>query len=200
METKLRESTPISDKSSQAIKNRAASTTVYTRINDSKWVVTYRFANRPEIKDDQREESSQQPRSFYSGKVVVHLLDNGYTDLLSHEVRSYGKSEDDFSITKVWGWDMEESVEDNDVRNFLLFSMDVVLPGKTSQKVYLQAQQECRADGTIHFSDGTITIKQDYLDNSSVPGFWGLFSPGKGILAQFRRVGEFVMTPLQTDR
>jgi hypothetical protein len=161
-------------------------TPVCKRIEDSVWTFKYRFSNEPE--SNKEEETEAKPRDFYRGKLTVLFRADGFTDILAQEPGEPSKA---LSIVKAWGWDTETSSEDK--KEYLLFSADVKLPengGK--ERFYLQARQEREGD-TIVLEEGTVTVKRDVNDSSS-PGFWGVFS-GKGILAQFRYVGDFVAKP-----
>jgi hypothetical protein len=161
-------------------------TPVCKRIEDSVWTFQYRFSNEPE--SNKEEDAEGKPRDFYRGKLTVKFRADGFTDILAQEPGEPSKA---LSIVKAWGWDTETSGEDK--KEYLLFSADIKLPATGGQqRFYLQARQECEGD-TIVLEEGTVTVKRDVNDSSS-PGFWGVFS-GKGILAQFRYVGDFVAKP-----
>jgi hypothetical protein len=163
-----------------------ADTPVCKRIEDSIWTFKYRFSNEPE--SNKEEEADAKPREFYRGKFTVKFRADGFTDILSQEPGEPSKA---LSIVKAWGWDTETSSEDK--KEYLLFSADIKLPEKGGQeRFYLQARQEREGDNIV-LEEGTVTVKRDVNDSSS-PGFWGVFS-GKGILAQFRYVGDFVAKP-----
>jgi hypothetical protein len=163
-------------------------------------------------------------RKFYSGKVTVKFRKDGYTDIISQSSVGAGTTDstnniNTLHILKAWGWDIERGSgggsstddDDNDI-DYILFSLDVHLPsssssptssiiGTTKQRFYFQARQvrnnkqSSTSKTILSFEDGTITIKQDILDsNKKTPKRWGLFSP-RGILVQFRSVGNFIMKP-----
>mmetsp|Transcript_2133 Transcript_2133/g.3278 ORF Transcript_2133/g.3278 Transcript_2133/m.3278 type:complete len:120 (+) Transcript_2133:654-1013(+) len=99
-------------------------------------------------------------------------------------------------IVKVWGWDEEVSQEDD--KRYVLFSMDVnTNQPQSPQRVYFQARIDSvnNNDQEIVLKEGTVTIKQDLAETKKMMNF-GFFSP-KGILAQFRYVGDFVAKPAQ---
>jgi hypothetical protein len=158
---------------------------VCKRIDDSVWTFTYRFSNEPE--SNKEDEAEAKPRDFYRGKLTVKFRADGFTDIVAHEPGEPSKA---LSIVKTWGWDTEASSEDG--KEYLLFSADIKLPKDGQERFYLQAGQEREGD-TIVLKEGTVTVKRDVNDSKS-PGFWGVFS-GKGILAQFRYVGDFVAKP-----
>lgn len=152
--------------------------TPYKSINDSTWTLTYRFADRPE--------SREETRTLYSGKLTVIFLNDGYTEVVRHE-SALAK------VQKVWGWDVEQSNnDDDDVQEYLLFSVDFVLPSVGKQRFYFQARKDVNGLGNISLAEGTITVKQDVVDSNA--SRWSLFSP-RGILAEFRAVGEFIGKP-----
>jgi hypothetical protein len=158
----------------------------YKSMEDSKWILSYRFSDRPEPKDD----STSVKRDFYSGKLSLLFRADGYTDILSHESASTAP----ISVVKAWGWDVEKSSEED--KDYLLFSADVRLPKDKdlTARFYFQARQEVDRNGFISFREGTVTIKQDLAEAKKTPGLWGMFSP-RGILAEFRYVGDFVIKP-----
>ena len=103
----------------------------YTSINDSKWILTYRFANDP---IQQEEEEEPKPKlEFVSGKVSVHFRSDGYTDILS----SSPNNGSDMKFVKFWGWDEEVSPEDGNT--YLLWSADVQWNEK-KERFYFNAQ------------------------------------------------------------
>jgi hypothetical protein len=156
----------------------------YTTLAASYWTFTYRFTSVPLSADD---DSGPPPDSF-GGKMTLHFRSDGFTELISHE----GLSGKPLEIIKAWGWDLETSSEDEE--EYLLFSVDTVLPSPgLEQRFYFQARQDLNNDGTIKLTEGTVTMKQDVASASS-NGFWGFMSP-KGILAEFRYVGNFVAKP-----
>jgi len=152
-------------------------TLTYSKIEDSVWMISFRFSNEPDSDDEERK------RRFFSGQLKVLFKADGFTDVLS--------SDSDLQIAKVWGWDVETSAEDG--LEYLLFSMDAFV-NDTTQRFYFQARKE--EDCTLQ--EGTVTIKQDIVEAKKTPSMWGLFSPA-GILAQFRYVGNFVAKPSRTD-
>jgi hypothetical protein len=155
-------------------------------IDDSVWTFQYRFSNEPE--SDNEEEAEGKPRDFYRGKLTVKFRADGFTDIVSQEPGEPSKA---LSIVKAWGWDTETTSEDK--KEYLLFSADIKLPDNGGEeRFYLQARQEREGDNIV-LEEGTVTVKRD-VNNKSSPGFWGVFS-GKGILAQFRYVGDFVSKP-----
>jgi hypothetical protein len=160
-------------------------TPVCKRIEDSVWTFTYRFSNEPE--SNKEDEAEAKPRDFYRGKLTVKFRADGFTDIVAQEPGETSKA---LSIVKTWGWDTEASSEDK--KEYLLFSADIKLPKDGQERFYLQARQEREGDAIV-LKEGTVTVKRDVNDSSS-PGFWGVFS-GKGILAQFRYVGDFVAKP-----
>jgi len=162
----------------------------YFDLKDSCWELSYRFANEPENKDDNNDNSNNKvPRKFYSGKVQLQFLSDGYTTNLS--TKSNQVNEQQAIINKVWGWDLE--ISDQDSLRYILFSADITLPPpiNTSERFYFQA----RVDGgemegeALSLVDGSVTVKRDI----SAPGggWWGIFRGADGILAQFRQLGEF---------
>eukprot|EP00957_Ditylum_brightwellii_P018591 1396807-Ditylum_brightwellii.AAC.2 len=68
---------------------------------------------------------------------------------------------------------------------------------QSPQRVYFQARIDSvnNNDQEIVLKEGTVTIKQDLAETKKMMNF-GFFSP-KGILAQFRYVGDFVAKPAQ---
>lgn len=171
----------------------------YAEVADSVWTITYRFSDEPEPSDDDVAAENMQRRRFFSGKATLKFRADGYTDLISQETTR--AAEESAKITKVWGWDLEVSGEDDKdskegdgEKEYLLFSIDFDLPKsadkeKTSLRFYFQArQQKDSRTNRISFSEGTVTIKRDFVKSSAR---WGFFSPA-GILAQFRQVGNFV--------
>jgi hypothetical protein len=182
-----------------------------TAIANSVWQLSYRFSDRPEPRpdEDNLQTGLQQARKFYSGKLTLKFRSDGYTDIISQE--SLGSSSDAAIVTKVWGWDLDKSNEDNKKdsaaanaeKEFLLFSADFQIPWIDeedratkiiSQRFYFQARQmKEKQTNIISLSEGTVTVKQDIVKKSMR---WGLFSPA-GILAQFRYVGDFVAKPLR---
>ncbi|CAB9499954.1 expressed unknown protein [Seminavis robusta] len=162
-----------------------APTIKYDKLPNSKWEIKYRFAEEP-VKD--RDEDAG-PLEYYRGKLVLHLRDDGYTDILSEE----GGDDDDnrIRVTKIWGWDEELVQEDN--TRYLLFSMDAKTPNSSKLRFYFQAKLEQESRTSIALKGGTVTIKQDLAEEQKMMAF-GFFS-AKGILARFRYVGEFAASP-----
>jgi hypothetical protein len=186
LETKLRTEQEGKPKRNTPEANKP-DTPVCKRIEDSVWTFTYRFSNEPE--SNKEDEAGAKPRDFYRGKLTVKFRADGFTDIVAHEPGEPSKA---LSVVKTWGWDTETSNEDE--KDYLLFSADIKLPSEKDgqERFYLQARQEREGDAIV-LKEGTVTVKRDVNDSSS-PGFWGVFS-GKGILAQFRYVGDFVAKP-----
>lgn len=153
----------------------------YTSLEDSVWRITYRFTSEP-VEDDR-----DTPVENLGGEVVVQLLANGYTEILSQKY--FGSN--NHKITKCWGWDLEHSTQDEE--DYLLFSMDVELPENGQERFYLQARQQLEDSSVIQLDDGSVTVKKDVVPPSA-NGFFGFLSP-RGILAQFRLVGGFTAKP-----
>lgn len=161
---------------------QSASFVAPQNISDSCWQLTYRF-NVGENNDD--DANGQTTRESYGGTVNVKFLANGYTELLCQKFSGSRGA----TITKVWGWDIEVSPEDE--QEYLLFSIDFKLSGERSdQRFYFQARHS--QSPTVELAEGTITVKQDVVQNASR---WPLFSPA-GILAQFRFSGNFAAKPV----
>ena len=97
---------------------------------------------------------------------------------------------------------MELSEKKEDPNEYLLFSIDATIPDSDTaapaldSRFYFQARKDRNGStGAIELKEGTVTIKSEALEQpSSVAGFFGFLSP-KGILAQFRYVGNFVCRP-----
>jgi hypothetical protein len=153
---------------------------VYTKLKDSSWELTYLFSKDPR-NNDNGDESQQEPTINYSGKLTVTFKADGYTDLVSH----VPSGKDRLDIHKVWGWDEEESQEEDHLR-CVLFSVN-----GDSSRSYWQARIDTDNNGIITLSDGTVTVKRD-----AVPGLWGVFD-ASGILAQFQYVGNFRGKPVR---
>ena len=157
----------------------------YTSIHDSKWILTYRFANDPI--QQQQEEDSKAKLQFFSGKVSVHFRSDGYTDILS------SSSNTSMKFIKFWGWDEEVSPEDGNT--YLLFSADVQWNNDTTttkERFYFNAQVETTTnDKIVSLTDGKVTVKREL---NPPGGRWGFFQT-QGILAQFRYCGEFLCKP-----
>ena len=156
----------------------------YTSIKDSKWILTYRFANDP-IQDD---ENDQKPKQFFTGKVSVHFRSDGYTDILSSSPNNNNNA-GGISFVKFWGWDEEISPEDGNT--YLLFSADVQWSDDTKERFYFNAQIEKTTKNIVSLTDGKVTVKREL---NPPGGRWGFFQT-QGILAQFRYCGEFLCKP-----
>ena len=160
-----------------------------TKLSDSTWTISYRFSSQPKEDD----EDSVIPN--YSGKMTVFFKGDGYSELKSMPDSS-GAGDTKTSILKIWGWDEENSQEDN--KQYLLFSMDVQFP-KSDPKLpgakarcYFQARIDKDSRGSLSLSEGTVTVKKDVSEKTN--GMWGLFQVA-GILSQFRYVGDFIAKP-----
>ncbi|GAX22479.1 hypothetical protein FisN_14Hh095 [Fistulifera solaris] len=158
---------------------KAPPMTSYKSMKDSTWTLTYRFADRPESRDV----TSPSERNLYNGKLTVIFLNDGYSEVVRHESTNV-------KVQKVWGWDVERSSDDDN--EYLLFSVDFVLPSIGKERFYFQARKSVDGIGNISLAEGTITVKQDVVDSKA--SRWSLFSP-RGILAEFRAVGEFIGKP-----
>ena len=166
---------------------RGAPEPVYQSIPGSTWELSYRFSDKPERKEG----TETAPRDFFAGKLTLCMKPDGYTDIVVHEPSGEKK----VNILKAWGWDVETSSEDE--KDYLLFSLDVKVPSSDEEKTrfYFQARQDGADEATgVVLKEGTITIKQDIVESGRSPGLWGFFSP-KGILAEFRYVGDFIARP-----
>lgn len=172
----------------------------YFDLKDSCWELTYRFANEPENKDDDNnnDNNNKVPRKFYSGRVQLQFLSDGYTTNLSNQgQQQVVVSEQQAIINKVWGWDLE--VSDQDSLRYILFSADITLPPpiNTSERFYFQARVdggETEGEAPLSLVDGSVTVKRDISAPSG--GWWGIFRGADGILAQFRQLGEFKCRPI----
>ncbi len=165
--------------STPSSKPKAPPITSYKSMKDSTWTLTYRFADRPESRDV----TSPFERNLYNGKLTVIFLNDGYSEVVRHESTNV-------KVQKVWGWDVERSNDDDN--DYLLFSVDFVLPSIGKERFYFQARKSVDGIGNISLAEGTITVKQDVVDSKA--SRWSLFSP-RGILAEFRAVGEFIGKP-----
>ena len=174
----------------------------YKQLRDSTWTVIYRFSSQPSKDDDGSDEGSSGEKSrnvYYSGSFNIYFKGDGYSELVSHEPTGGTSSTSNaVEIVKVWGWDKETSNDDG--LDYILWSMDVKLPKidpklpSQTERFYLQArvdQNKAPQEG-LSLKDGTITVKQDIADRTG--GIWGLFSV-KGILSEFKYVGEFATRP-----
>ena len=160
----------------------------YFDLKDSCWELSYRFANEPESKDDDDEnKKNKMQRKFYSGKIQLQFLSDGYTTNLS-------TTSNEVIINKVWGWDLE--VSDQDSLSYILFSADITLPPpiNTSERFYFQARVDGGQKEALSLMDGSVTVKRDISAPSG--GWWGIFRGADGILAQFRQLGEFRCRPI----
>ena len=180
LEETLKTTRPAKDRRAPSATSKTPPLTSYKSMKDSTWTLTYRFADRPESSQDS---TSTSERNLYSGKLTVIFLNDGYTEVVRHESA-------DANVQKVWGWDVERSIDDDS--EYLLFSVDYVLPSIGKQRLYFQARKNVDGAGNISMAEGTITVKQDVVDSQA--SRWALFSP-RGILAEFRAVGEFIGKP-----
>lgn len=190
---------------------------LYTQLENSDWILSYRFASDPiSSNDDDTKPGNEndmtnmktkptiveKPIVYYSGKVVVRLKDDGYTELLpplDDTTTTQSSSSKSLTFLKFWGWDKEISNEDE--KEYLSFSADIVLPksdpnyssSSSSCRFYFNSQVETDSQtGEISLTSGTVTVKRDIEPPG---GFWGVFRAG-GILAQFRYCGEFLIKPM----
>lgn len=184
LEQQIRNST-----SPEALKkvNVRSATPKYRDMKDTVWTLSYLFASQPEPKGsklpkDNTEENKASSSTRFGGKLTLRFKADGYTDFFPSE------SEGVLKLVKVWGWDLETSTDDD--MEYLVFSIDVLLPGGSKERYYMQAKL-VKSHGEISLTDGTVTVKQDATETGSR---WGLFTP-KGILAEFRYVGNFVAKP-----
>jgi hypothetical protein len=185
MERELRATKPAPSEAS----TRPPPVAKVTRLEDSVWTVSYRFSILP--KKDNDDETMIIPN--YSGKVTIRLRADGYSELVA-------SSEDSkLQMVKVWGWDEESSPEDD--LNYLLFSIDVMVPktdptklANQKERYYFQARidRSSSTDNSIQLQEGTVTVKQDLSEKTN--GRWGFFQVG-GILTEFVYVGDFVAKP-----
>jgi len=187
----------VADPAASSVKRREAQ---YQNLSDSAWTVSYRFASDPPPKDGEKvdEDDAGRMAPVYSGKVDVLFRPDGYTDILSGDNAG---AKAGIQYTKFWGWDEEFSNLDN--QRYLLFSADVMLPdsdpitakmSQNKERFYFNARVDVNyRTGFLSLSDGTVTVKRDV---EAPGGFWGVFS-GQGILAEFRKVGEFVCRPIK---
>ena len=163
---------------------------VNTKLEESKWILTYRFSSQPSPKDSEDDEIAA--KEFYSGKINLLLKEDGYSEQITIQDAS-SKNKDDIQIEKIWGWDRETSNEDN--LDYLLFSMDVKFPASDpdlanqAERYYFQARIETETSGGIALKEGTITVKKDVTEKTG--GMWGFFNVA-GILTEFRYTGDFV--------
>ncbi len=174
--------------------NQIKQNKTYTSLQDSSWVLSYRFSSDAISRDGDDDENVTKNPTFYSGVVKIQLSADGYTNILENNDDG---SSSNISFRKFWGWDEEESREDGDDSRFLLFSADVMLPEsdpnfeKKPVRFYFQYEINRAKSGEITLTDGTVTVKKDIEPPG---GFWGIFNAG-GILAQFRYCGECLLKP-----
>ncbi|KAL7525467.1 hypothetical protein ACHAWF_001374 [Thalassiosira exigua] len=177
-----------------------AAPTEYAALEDSRWELTYRFANEPAPDDEGGEENPPALRKLFGGKVRLHFRGDGYTDALSAEGGpAAAAAGEGATFRKVWGWDVEEAEARDDDGTYLLFSADVSLPPpiSTEERFYFQARVERdEARGAVSLKDGSVTVKRNLKAPGPGGGWWGIFRGADGILAQFRKVGEFVGRPI----
>jgi hypothetical protein len=193
-------------KNQSAAQQPLAAAPVYKDMNDSTWTFTYRFAGESEPNEDQAKGESKTIVPKFSGKLTLHFRKDGFTDVIKHEPMSSTASSSSSSsmaslnVVKAWGWDLESSNEDD--KEYLLFSVDAILPsgpagkagGSEKRRFYMQARQDRERNGAISLQGGTVTVKQDVSNKAGSAGFaWSLVP--KGILAQFRFVGDFAARP-----
>ena len=187
LETKLRSERGISSKKQESYKTAAAVSPdiAYNSLGGSTWKLTYRFSDEP-AKD---ENENEKPVVFYRGQLTLQFKADGYTDLIIHEG---GDSVAKIDVVKVWGWDEELSQEDGE--RYLLFSIDATTPtNPTKQRFYFQARIERDNKNIISPKEGTVTIKQDLAKSRGIMNLG--FLSARGILAQFRYVGDFIAKP-----
>lgn len=189
---------------------------IYTQLENSDWTISYRFASDPIASNDNDtnqgneddmtkmkmravETTADTPLVYYSGKVSVRFTGDGYTELLTPTTDDTTTTSKSLTFLKFWGWDKEISNEDE--KEYLSFSADIVLPksdpnysvSSSSCRFYFNSQVETDSkSGEISLTSGTVTVKRDIEPPG---GFWGVFSAG-GILAQFRFCGEFLIKPM----
>ena len=162
---------------------------VVSSLQDSTWIISYRFSSQP------KEDNEDIVVPNYSGKLTVLFKGDGYSELKSIP-ESGGAGDTKIHINKVWGWDEENSQEDN--QQYLLFSMDVQFPDSDPKlpggkaRYYFQARVDKDSRGSLTLAEGTITVKKDVSEKTN--GMWGLFQVA-GILSQFRYVGDFIAKP-----
>lgn len=168
----------------------------YSDLRDSAWELTYRFSSEPLVSQDEsaKEEPPTTPRKFYSGKVRIKFRSDRYTDVLP--APSGGGGANEASFRKFWGWDLETSQEDG--LKYICFSADAVLPSSDAgeERIYFNARiDDASGAGAITelaLNDCTVTVKRN-IDPSK--GLWGIFRGADGILAEFRKAGEFKCRP-----
>lgn len=183
----------------------------FSDVSNSTWMVTFRFTQDPIDDNNNMKEDYQKPVIYYSGKIGVHFLSDGFTEMImipdnknDNPSISTGTAtiEEEkttaIKIQKIWGWDVEKSNEDG--LDYLLFSADVLLNNDTCDRIYFNARVD-RGEMTIgekkciNLNDGVVTVKREIKNrNGGNNLFWGVFNAG-GILAQFRKVGYFSCKP-----
>eukprot|EP00527_Entomoneis_sp_CCMP2396_P009101 CAMPEP_0198137024 /NCGR_PEP_ID=MMETSP1443-20131203/578_1 /TAXON_ID=186043 /ORGANISM="Entomoneis sp., Strain CCMP2396" /LENGTH=210 /DNA_ID=CAMNT_0043798345 /DNA_START=74 /DNA_END=704 /DNA_ORIENTATION=+ len=131
---------------------------IYNNVKDSVWTYRIFFSEKPAPKDDKED---IEPSSRFGGKLTVFFKSDGYTEIISHKPSKDDKA---LKMVKAWGWDVENSNEDD--KDYLLFSVDVQLPDGKKEKFYMQARQESESN-SIFFQEGTVTVKQDVSKSGS---------------------------------
>ncbi|GMH67356.1 hypothetical protein TrST_g2050 [Triparma strigata] len=136
------------------------------------------------------------PNTLYtSSSTELTFLADGYT------------TSDSSIFSKVWGWDLEDDdgtstaegikPESEDV-SVLLFSADAAKESKipsdlANKRLYFTAEMaQSKTTKNWRFNKGTCTIKSDEVNGG---GLFGLFGNTGKILAQFKVVGRFTLTP-----
>jgi hypothetical protein len=196
MEEDLRTSRPMSK--TFATSKPTTTPTIYTKLEDSVWTISYRFSSQPAPENDEKDDNTAKNkfRIFYSGKMDVRLKADGYSERMQQAPSNADPNSNDIDVVKIWGWDRETSNEDG--KDYVLFSMDVQMRGSDpdlpsqKERYYFQARVDDNGTGGIELKDGTITVKKDVAEQTK--GRWGLFNVA-GILSQFRYCGDFVAKP-----
>ena len=190
LETKLRSERPLAVAGHRASSTAVTAPVEYNTIANSVWKLTYRFADQPVNNNNGRDENDDEedsaPVESFRGQITLRFQEDGYTEIIP--------SEDDngpVRIEKVWGWDQELEIKDGG-RRYVLFSMDAKTPNKR-ERFYFQAEVQ-KKQGTIALKEGTVTIKEDLAKTKKMMNF-GFFAP-KGMLVQFRYVGDFIAKPV----
>ena len=192
----------------------------YKTLNDSCWLLTYRFSKNPKDSDLERKEDKTNDRvwtmnensmKYFTGKLCLRFRVDGYSEMISfpeNENDRFGGNKVIFD--KVWGWDEETSNEDN--LKYLLFSADIIMrdpsgpseletensPSQSKERFYFQARIDTDRQKNLELVDGTVTVKRELNRNNGGRLFWGIFD-GSGILAQFYNVGYFSCKPIRGD-
>ena len=159
----------------------------------SYWTLAYRFSSEPTEPTDNTEVTNINKARYYTGKVNIHLLENGYTE--------FRNQDSEIQFTKFWGWDEEVSSRDN--KRYLMFSADALIPPNsnsssltpenTKRRFYFNARIDIdEKTGYVELNDGTVTIKRDVLSNQ--PKLLSFFNAGS-ILAEFKKCGTFICKP-----